>query len=262
MQAGDPRFDRPPLGSVQRHIPVQNTHIMHGESDTEPSGELWAAPAEPALPRRALRDPKELRAMAHPVRLAILLRLAEGGPATATELAGQLQDQSPANCSWHLRQLARYGFITEAEHGPGRQRRWRIVAESTYISADESPEMVAASDAFDEVLVDGQLATLRKWLSTRRQEPQQWRDASLMSHSVAWLTSGEMAEFRKAYSELVEQRLFPLIAERAHDPANAPTGSRPVRLMTMLFPSGPAMSEVSAEDASLTPAKPEEIDER
>lgn len=224
--------------------------------------ETLAAPDWPTLPRRALRDPKELRAMAHPVRLAILVKLAEGGPATATELAEQLQDQSPANCSWHLRQLAQYGFITEAEHGPGRQRRWRIVAESTYIPTDDgSPEMVAASDAFEDVLLEGQVATLRRWLATRRQEPQRWRDASLMSHSVAWLTAGEMAEFTKAYSELIERWLFPLIAERAHDPAKAPTGSRPVRLMTLLFPSGPAKPEAEADDVSTSTTRPKEIDE-
>ena len=58
--------------------------------------------------------------MAHPVRLRLLAELADLGQATATELA-ERTGESPANCSWHLRQLARYGFIEEAESGAGRR---------------------------------------------------------------------------------------------------------------------------------------------
>ena len=43
---------------------------------------------------------------------------------TATELADRL-DESPANCSWHLRKLAEHGFIEEAAGGTGRQRPWQ-----------------------------------------------------------------------------------------------------------------------------------------
>lgn len=67
-----------------------------------------------------------LRALAHPVRQRLLRALAAAGTATATELAEQV-GESPPNCSWHLRQLARYGFVTEAGGGPGRKRPWRLV---------------------------------------------------------------------------------------------------------------------------------------
>jgi DNA-binding IclR family transcriptional regulator len=47
-------------------------------------------------------------------------------PATATQLAERV-GESPANCSWHLRQLARYGFVEEAGGGTGREGPWRPV---------------------------------------------------------------------------------------------------------------------------------------
>src|SRR2546423_11325721 len=75
---------------------------------------------------RELRDPRALRAMAHPVRLRLMEELLIRGPATATELAERV-GENPANCSWHLRQLAKYGFVEEAGGGTGRQRPWQIV---------------------------------------------------------------------------------------------------------------------------------------
>src|SRR4051812_49626096 len=74
---------------------------------------------------RRLSDPRELQALAHPVRMAIIEQLSISGPLTATELADRL-DETPANCSWHLRKLAQHGFVEEAEGGKGRQRPWQV----------------------------------------------------------------------------------------------------------------------------------------
>src|SRR4051794_10493834 len=73
---------------------------------------------------RRLSDPRELQALAHPVRLGIMELLTVSGPLTATELADRL-DETPANCSWHLRKLAEHEFVEEAGGGIGRQRPWR-----------------------------------------------------------------------------------------------------------------------------------------
>ena len=75
---------------------------------------------------RELTDPRAMRAMAHPVRLSLLEALNHHGQLTATEAAEHV-GESPSNCSFHLRQLAKYGFVEEAEGGTGRQRPWRVV---------------------------------------------------------------------------------------------------------------------------------------
>ena len=67
-----------------------------------------------------------MRALAHPVRVALLELLSRDGPMTATQ-AGEVLDESPANISFHLRTLAKYGFVEEAPGGTGRQRPWRRV---------------------------------------------------------------------------------------------------------------------------------------
>ncbi len=69
--------------------------------------------------------PAALRALAHPVRLAILDQLRLRGQLSASQLGAHI-GESPANCSWHLRKLAEHGFVVEAGNGVGRARPWRV----------------------------------------------------------------------------------------------------------------------------------------
>src|SRR5256885_15453657 len=74
-----------------------------------------------------ITDPQALRALAHPVRLALLDRLQRHGPATATQLAPRV-GATPSVVSWHLRHLASFGLVRDAAGGTSkRERRWREV---------------------------------------------------------------------------------------------------------------------------------------
>ena len=77
---------------------------------------------------RELTDPKAMRALAHPVRLQLLEELADAGTLTATQAAERL-GESPSNISFHLRQLAKYGYVIEAEGGTHAQRRVTLSPE-------------------------------------------------------------------------------------------------------------------------------------
>ena len=59
-----------------------------------------------------LTDPAALRALAHPLRGKLLAALRIDGPATASMLARRYGESSGAT-SYHLRQLARYGFVED-----------------------------------------------------------------------------------------------------------------------------------------------------
>ena len=65
-----------------------------------------------------ITEPGAMRALAHPVRLAILSRLQGHGPATATELSEHV-DASPSVTSWHLRHLAAFGLVRDSDSGGG-----------------------------------------------------------------------------------------------------------------------------------------------
>lgn len=85
-----------------------------------------------------ITDATALRAMAHPLREKLLYELFARGTARATDLARALE--VPVNLvSFHLRTMAKYGFIEEAP-GEGKDRRervWRPVSELGFDVADE-----------------------------------------------------------------------------------------------------------------------------
>jgi DNA-binding transcriptional ArsR family regulator len=184
--------------------------------------------------RHELRDPRALRALAHPSRLRLLEHLAYAGAATATELAEQV-GESPANCSWHLRQLARYGFVEETGGGVGRQRPWRLVPEVRSWDRDGTaePDLARAGDAAMGVLLDGEVAALRDWLKRRREEPVAWRQAAFVDLAFTWLTRDELAEIERQITGLLTQQPNRL------DPADRPPGAQPVRLVAWGFPARP-----------------------
>jgi DNA-binding transcriptional ArsR family regulator len=80
-------------------------------------------------------DVAALRAFVHPLRLRLLGLLRTDGPGTASELARRVGESS-GSTSYHLRQLARFGFVEDDPEQPGgRQRRWRATASGTHIDA-------------------------------------------------------------------------------------------------------------------------------
>lgn len=185
-----------------------------------------------AQPSRVIADPRALRAIAHPLRLRILEALALHGPMTATETAQQV-DESPANCSWHLRQLHKYGFITEAGDGRGRQRPWRLVVDAhRWGIGEESPELARAGDAAAQVLIDLEYRALLEWLATRRLAVPEWRDAGFFNQAIGWCTPEELDELRDSITEL-----FAPYLRRIEDADARPDGSRPVRLMGWGIPA-------------------------
>jgi DNA-binding transcriptional ArsR family regulator len=195
-------------------------------------------------PSRRLRDPMQLRAITHPMRIRLLEELAFAGPATATELAERV-GESPANVSWHLRQLARYGFVEEAGGGKGRQRPWRVVAQSNRWQESESDaELALAGNAASEFLLEHEVAELRNWRAASHRETDSWRDASFLSQSFGWLTVEELAAVSEEIHAIAVRTL-----DRMGDPSLRPPGARPVRLVAWGFPARHTQSPVPADPA-------------
>jgi predicted ArsR family transcriptional regulator len=181
------------------------------------------------LPRRTLSDPRALRALTHPIRLSLLEVLDQDGPLTATQ-AGELIGESPASCSFHLRTLAKYGFVEEAEGGRGRQRPWRVRrAVSSVEESELTPEGRLAAQALVDLLQEREQAWLRRWHATRDSYPPEWRRASGEVHSVLHLTVAELQEL----SDLLAAATLPY--RNRDDPA----GAAPVAVSLHAFPLRP-----------------------
>ena len=70
--------------------------------------------------RLEVTDGAVLAALAHPLRVALLYQLNALGSRTASQCA-QALGETPANCSYHLRQLAKVGLVEREEATDGRE---------------------------------------------------------------------------------------------------------------------------------------------
>ena len=105
-------------------------------------------PLEPAV---QVTDARALRALAHPLRSRLLGRLRIDGPATASQL-GRAVGESSGSTSYHLRQLAAYGFVEEVEgQGTARERWWRARHRMTSWEAAEVVAQEGGSAVQDEM---------------------------------------------------------------------------------------------------------------
>lgn len=138
-----------------------------------------------------LDDPRSLRALAHPLRLELMALLRSRGPLTATEAAA-LTGESPGNCSFHFRQLAKWGLVEEADHGPGRQRPWRATADVTTWGAGIGSEGRAATQQLNRALAERYVAGLLKWYADRDSEEAEWVAAANTTDVMFRLTVDEL----------------------------------------------------------------------
>jgi len=179
-------------------------------------------------------DPRRIRALAHPVRLALLEVLVLAGPLTATQ-AGERIGESPTTCSFHLRQLAKYGFVEEAGAGPGRNRPWRVVSLGlTATDVGGGAESAIALQALEGLLVDRWMGRIQHWMRTRHSYPREWQDAAGITQSLLYVTPDELRE--------VLAELMPLLmrhAERFRDRAQRPAGALPVEVVAFAYPLAP-----------------------
>ncbi|MFI6852602.1 ArsR/SmtB family transcription factor [Streptomyces sp. NPDC050416] len=187
---------------------------------------------QPQNPQVRQLDARSLRGLAHPLRMQLLDALRFGGPATASQLAAKLGESSGAT-SYHLRQLAEYGFIEDApEHGKGRERWWKATHHGLRFDdallTDSDPAVRGAADMYLHEVATTQTRDLSTWLGNRESWPEEWSRVWDMSSWTLLLTP-ELTQ------ELVEKMHALLDSYRDRATEDTP-GAEQVRLHTHAFP--------------------------
>jgi DNA-binding transcriptional ArsR family regulator len=182
---------------------------------------------------RNLTDARTLRALAHPVRIALYEELAFGGAMTATEL-GERIGETPTTCSFHLRQLAKYGFVEEAGGGKGRARPWRLTSLGWNIPAAHDPEAQIAGDLVLRLSRERAFGRYQRWQETKAGYPGEWRAAADDSEYVTYVTAEELTQVNKELHAVLAR-----FRERLKDPARRPPGALPVETLLLSYPIEP-----------------------
>ena len=172
-----------------------------------------------------------MRALAHPVRLALLDHLGHSGPATATGCS-DVVSLSPSATSYHLRALARVGLVEEAPgRGDGRERLWRRTAGRVDIGmAGHGPELSQARQGVLESLLSWDQERTRRYLAHLDDEPPEWQEAALFMTVMLEATAAEMQALRDA----LDGALAPFRRGARPQP---PVGSRAVSAVIKVLPS-------------------------
>jgi DNA-binding transcriptional ArsR family regulator len=198
-------------------------------SDRDPGaaaeGAAWRAPMSV--------DAASLKALAHPLRVRMYDLLGDHGPSTASQLAARLGESS-GTTSYHLRLLAKHGFIEEdPDLGNKRDRYWRAKGYNLESAAmADDPEAMADLRVAANELWRTYARQIETWFRSAEAWGQTWRSASVSNLNRFEATPEEMVELRDEVMAVVVRTV-----ERFRD-REPPEGSVRVASQFHLFPLG------------------------
>jgi DNA-binding transcriptional ArsR family regulator len=188
-----------------------------------------------------ITDPQAMRALAHPVRLAVLSYLQRHGPATATHLAPHV-GATPSVTSWHLRHLASFGLVLDADPsevpGDRRQRWWKAAARGSSLEAGEDAALATLGDAEAEAagrapadqLIETARQQVDRWIvETGPELDDAWRRLAGISSTTIMLTAVELEGLAHGIDELLAPYANRLASE-------VPADARRVRVLRHYLP--------------------------
>jgi hypothetical protein len=177
-----------------------------------------------------ITDVGTLKALAHPRRQAILQQLSMEGPATSAGLARSLGWNTGAT-SYHLRELAKHGFVEELpDRAHGRERWWRGVSRDLRFPR-RSQQTPQAREIIDEMNRLGFAADLETFLRMMAESDGTggWADAFPYSRGTLWVTLDELLAFFEDYIALLKRYQRP--------PEHTPDDARLVLTRFFAFPA-------------------------
>ena len=208
--------------------------------ESSEGGPEQTAPRSGGQRRRLLDDPRAIRALAHPTRLALQSIIGRSGQITAAAAAREL-GISHALTVHHLRQLAKYGFVEQIEGADNREKPWRMTHTSYDVEGiDGTPGGADALAVLEQVSAESALEELGRWQELRASWSEGWRRKTGVGRSTIYLTEQELSELVEAFEELITE----YVEERPLDEvASRPDGSRAVSMTLIVVPHAPTEAE-------------------
>lgn len=204
----------------------------------------------------AIRDPATLRAFAHPLRLRLYEALLATGPSTAAQLARDVPG-APGSLSYHLRTVAKHGFVEEAPEraADGRERRWRAVSGGARWSEEDlkqSAGLRRAATSAQLMFLSRQQDRLRTWLEGNDARfGAEWRSAAVSSDVVLHLSIEELSQLGQELEDLTDLWIGRSGQNRSDASSDADVVRAPVFLVVHAFPFSVSPSGAGHDSQSL-----------
>jgi DNA-binding transcriptional ArsR family regulator len=155
-----------------------------------------------------VHDVRALRALAHPLRRSLLAALRSDGPSTASRLADRLGESSGAT-SYHLRQLAGFGFVEEDPgQGTGRERWWRALHRSTRWNTEDFLDEPGGREVVGELtdrIVAHQRRMLAAFAAEQERTDDEWRTAASLNDWALHLSPARARELIGELNDVVQR---------------------------------------------------------
>ncbi len=181
-------------------------------------------------------DAHGMRALAHPVRLAILTHLQQEGPSTATGLSEHVR-ATPSVTSWHLRHLAKHGLVRDVDQRANGRERWWEAASRGFRVVLEDEAGRRAAHALRDALDASEGDQVSAW--RRDVEPHldlAWLSLSGLADTTILVTREEMEQVEAAMEEL----LAPYVLRKDAPADEVPNRARMVRIRRHVLPAAEA----------------------
>jgi DNA-binding transcriptional ArsR family regulator len=177
-----------------------------------------------------LTDPRAIKALAHPARLAVIEELFSGRQLTATECA-EIAGLSPSAMSYHLRALERWGIVKRADaSADGRERPWRAAGTGLRLESQSARLSGVAEATVAGALLDRVRRDVLDWLAGDEHIQSRWRDLVDVNIGLSWMTEDEGEQFAQAFNEFKDTH----VPKPRRQP---PEGARRVRLAFVIVPT-------------------------
>jgi DNA-binding transcriptional ArsR family regulator len=223
-----PSDRRAPEGRAEARPAASDALAPEGRAKARPGAGDALAPEARAESRRRVTDARVLGALAHPLRVALLNHLMAFGPRTASECA-EVVGASASNCSWHLRQLARYQLVEPVDSADGRERPWRAVATGLeYGGPEAGPAARAANEALTALWLDEDFRLAREFVRRQDEADPDWRQVNGLSNYELRLSAEELGRLRDQLDALIR----PYIGLTRQNP---PPEAKPVHVSLLAF---------------------------
>ena len=188
--------------------------------------------------RRTLTDPAALDALSHPVRLDLLSFLMSHGAATASDCARAVDD-TPSNCSYHLRVLAKHGLVESVASEDGRERPWRATVTGLSMDLDsDDPSVTASATAMLQASIQLDYQLAREHVRRRDRIEGAWRDVDAHAQYGLRVSPAEL----QSIVERIDAIVRPYIAATRQD---APGDAAIANVSLLAFPR-PTFGETPA----------------